>query len=140
MAGAHITEATPPTKMRLRVSIEPPNINVSEITLQLSEGKCPITTECLYLEPEELELVAHRARPGYPGLGRELTKRRRDRDKPLSVWPCVASWISSGKPYEKPQSCEQQSLQALRQLSISLAARWAALLFRPKCCLTHRGI
>jgi hypothetical protein len=48
MAGAHITEATPPTKMRLRVSIEPPNINVSEITLQLSEGKCPITTECLY--------------------------------------------------------------------------------------------
>jgi len=28
MAGAHITEATPPTKMRLRVSIEPPNINV----------------------------------------------------------------------------------------------------------------
>jgi molybdenum cofactor synthesis domain-containing protein len=30
-------------KVRLRVSIEPPNINVSEITLQLSEGKCPIT-------------------------------------------------------------------------------------------------
>jgi hypothetical protein len=24
MAGAHITIATPPTKMRLRVSIEPP--------------------------------------------------------------------------------------------------------------------
>jgi hypothetical protein len=43
MAGAHITEATPPTKMRLRVSIEPPNVNVSEMTLQLSEGKCPIT-------------------------------------------------------------------------------------------------
>jgi hypothetical protein len=30
MAGAHITEATPPTKMRLRVSIELPNINMSE--------------------------------------------------------------------------------------------------------------
>jgi hypothetical protein len=41
MAGAHITEATPPTKMRLRVSIEPPNINVSEITLQLSEVTRP---------------------------------------------------------------------------------------------------
>jgi hypothetical protein len=65
-------------KMRLRVSIEPPNINVSEITLQLSEGKCPITrpNACI-LEPEELELVAHRARPGYPGSGGELTKRRR---------------------------------------------------------------
>jgi hypothetical protein len=30
------------------------------------------------LEPEEFELVAHRARPGYPGSGGELTKRRRE--------------------------------------------------------------
>jgi len=28
MAGAHIIEATPSIKMRLRVSLEPPNINV----------------------------------------------------------------------------------------------------------------
>jgi hypothetical protein len=75
------------------------------------------------LEPEEFELVAHRARPGYPGSGGELTKRRRDRDKPLSVWPCVASWISSGKPCGKPRSFEQQSLRASRRLLFSLAAR-----------------
>src|SRR6266478_7319511 len=79
MAGAHITEATPPTKMHLRVSIEPPNISVSEITLQLCEGKCPITRpKPVILEQEEFELVAHRARPGYPGSGGELTKRRRE--------------------------------------------------------------
>jgi hypothetical protein len=66
MAGAHITEATPPTKMRLRVSIEPPNINVSEITLQFVRGqvshhdRMPVT-----LEPEELERVAHRGKVRY---------------------------------------------------------------------------
>jgi hypothetical protein len=92
------------------------------------------------LEPEEFELVAHRARPGYPGSGGELTKRRRDRDKPLSVLLYGASWISSGKPYEKPQSCESKNLPALRRLLASLAAKQDVLLFLPTCCLTYRGI
>jgi hypothetical protein len=35
MAGAHIIEATLPTKTRLRVSIGPPDIKVSEITLSV---------------------------------------------------------------------------------------------------------
>src|SRR6266487_6725615 len=55
MAGAHITEATPPTKMRLRVSIGPPDINVSEISLQLSEGQ-----------------VSHHSRWWLTGQGRDI--------------------------------------------------------------------
>jgi hypothetical protein len=65
--------------MRLRVSIEQPNISVSEITLQFVRGQVSHQHDrmSVILEQEELEPVAHRARPGYPGSGRELTKRRR---------------------------------------------------------------
>jgi hypothetical protein len=58
----------------------------------------------------------------------------------ISVLPCVASWISLGRPCEKPQSFEQQSLRASRQLSVSLAATRAALLVLPTCCRTCHGI
>src|SRR6266446_6794987 len=79
MAGAHITEATPPTKRRLRVSIEPPNTNMRYPCNSIVRGQVSHHDRMpVILEPEEFELVAHRARPGYPGSGRELTKRRRD--------------------------------------------------------------
>ena len=58
----------------------------------------------------------------------------------ISVLPCVASWISSGRPCGKRRSFEQQNLRASRRLLASPAARRAALLFRPKCCRTCRGI
>ena len=76
------------------------------------------------------------------GAGRGVGKRAAARQTPgheLTVLPYGASWISSGKPCAKPRSCESKSLQALRQLSISLAARRAALLFRPKCCPPCHG-
>jgi hypothetical protein len=66
MAGAHITEARPPIKMRLRVGIEPPSNH-------LSEGKCPITTEWLFLSRKSSSWCLIGAR-----LGGERTKRRRD--------------------------------------------------------------
>ena len=65
-AGAHITEARPPIKMRLRVSIEPPSNH-------LSEGNCPITTEWLFLSRKSSSWCLIGAR-----LGGELRKRRRD--------------------------------------------------------------
>jgi hypothetical protein len=47
MAGAHITEATPPTKTRLRVRIEPPNISVSDLAIVRGQVMSHHTTECL---------------------------------------------------------------------------------------------
>ena len=40
--------------------------------------------------------------------------------------PCGASWISLGKPGEKPPSFEQQSLRASRRPLSSLAAKWTS--------------
>ena len=109
MAGAHITEATPPTKMRLRVSIEPPNINVSEITLQLSEGKCPITTECLlFLSRKSSSWWL--ARSGYPGSGGELTKPRRD--STLAVLGRASAQPLGRKPQRLSPSCVGPSFGA----------------------------
>jgi hypothetical protein len=54
----------------------------------------------------------------------------------LSVLPCHAFWIL----WEKFDSYEPQTPQALRRLLASLAATLAVLLFRPRYCLTDRGI
>src|SRR4029077_3894228 len=56
------------------------------------------------LEPEELELVAHRARPGYPGLGRQLTKRRRDSTR------AVMGRASAPPLGRKPQRLSRRSI------------------------------
>jgi hypothetical protein len=58
----------------------------------------------------------------------------------VSVLPCGASWIFSGKPCEKQRSYEPQNLPALRQLLISRATRPAVPLFPPRCCLTYPDI
>ena len=52
-----------------------------------------------------------------------------------SIRPLI-DWLDC----EMLRSFEQQSLRASRQLSISFAARRAAFLFLPRCCLTYHGI